>query len=72
MKELMSLLMNRIQFGTAGLRGRMGAGYTQMNDLVVIQTTQGIVQYLLQSENTQAVLDAGVVIGFDGRHNSKR
>ena len=37
---LEKLICNRLLFGTAGLRGRMGAGYACMNDLVIIQTTQ--------------------------------
>ena len=40
-KTLESLLCGRISFGTSGLRARMGPGYTQMNCLTVIQTTQG-------------------------------
>ena len=38
--EVERLLSNRLLFGTAGLRGRMGTGYAQMNDLVIIQTSQ--------------------------------
>ena len=38
--EVERLLSNRMLFGTAGLRGRMGTGYAQMNDLVIIQTSQ--------------------------------
>lgn len=37
---LNNLLSSRLEFGTAGLRGPMGAGANRMNDLVVIQTTQ--------------------------------
>lgn len=33
-------MLHRQKFGTAGLRGRMGAGYTCMNDVVVLQTAQ--------------------------------
>ncbi len=39
-KELESRLLERMSFGTAGLRSRMGAGYSMMNDLTIIQTTQ--------------------------------
>lgn len=59
-----------MEFGTAGLRGRMGPGYSQMNDLVIVQTGQGLVKYLLST-----IIDAkskGVVIGYDGRYNSHR
>jgi phosphomannomutase len=48
----------------------MGPGYAQMNDLVIIQTTQGLAAYVKASnEKAQA---NGVVMGYDGRHNSKR
>lgn len=59
-----------MEFGTAGLRGRMGPGFSQMNDLVIIQTGQGLLKYLLASLTD--VQTRGIVIGFDGRHNSKR
>ncbi|KAH3843874.1 hypothetical protein DPMN_117407 [Dreissena polymorpha] len=38
--ELQLRLFHRMEFGTAGLRARMGAGYNMMNDLTVIQATQ--------------------------------
>lgn len=45
-KELQSILGSRLVFGTAGLRGPMGAGYNRMNELVVLQTTQGLIKYM--------------------------
>lgn len=48
----------------------MGPGYSQMNDLVIVQTAQGLSKYLID-----VVLNApekGVIIGYDGRHCSKR
>ncbi len=44
--ELEAILSSRLVFGTAGLRGPMGAGYNRMNELVVLQTTQGLIKYL--------------------------
>lgn len=44
--ELKKLLTTRLEFGTAGLRGPMGVGYCRMNDLVVLQTAQGLAKYL--------------------------
>ncbi|KAJ8078391.1 hypothetical protein PM082_012673 [Marasmius tenuissimus] len=38
--ELEKRLRNRIEFGTAGLRGRMEAGWARMNDLIIIQASQ--------------------------------
>ena len=51
MKDLGSLVdsKNRLKFGTAGLRGAMGAGYNCMNDLVVLQTSQGLLKYICDS-----------------------
>ena len=34
---LAAIMTDRLQFGTAGIRGRMGAGFGRMNDLVIIQ-----------------------------------
>lgn len=38
---LKSRLLHRLQFGTAGLRGVMRAGFDSMNELVIVQTAQG-------------------------------
>ncbi|KAF5351599.1 hypothetical protein D9758_007163 [Tetrapyrgos nigripes] len=63
-------MRNRIEFGTAGLRGRMQAGWSSMNDLIVIQASQGLCHYVLkQIENASS---KGIVIGHDHRHNSER
>lgn len=59
------LFAERLQFGTAGLRGALGAGPNRMNRVVVAQTAAGIGAYLL---STAAV--PRVVIGYDARHKS--
>jgi len=69
--KLEKLLLSRLEFGTAGLRGRMGPGYSQMNDLVIIQTAQGLAVYLEETLD-DVILKNGVVVGYDGRHNSRR
>jgi phosphomannomutase len=69
--QLRKLLLSRLKFGTAGLRGRMGPGYSQMNDLVIIQTAQGLAVYL-EEELKDVIFENGVVVGYDGRHNSWR
>jgi phosphomannomutase len=59
-----------LQFGTAGLRGVIGAGESRMNRAVVLRTTHGFARALLQ-----AIPDAktrGVVVGFDGRRMSRQ
>ena len=47
----------------------MGAGFSLINDLTIIQTSQGLASYLLRED--EDVVSAGIVIGYDARHNSK-
>jgi phosphomannomutase len=54
----------RLQFGTAGLRGALGAGPNRMNRAVVIRAAAGLAAYLLETGGTS------VVIGYDARHKS--
>jgi phosphomannomutase len=65
---------SRLDFGTAGLRGKMAAGPANMNDLVVIQTSQGLARYLKRMHTEFKCGDANlsVVVGYDARHNSDR
>ncbi|KAH8355679.1 glucose 1,6-bisphosphate synthase [Drosophila serrata] len=66
-------LCNRIKFGTAGLRATMRAGFDSMNELVVIQTAQGLCEYIkTQYPNREDWSERGVVFGYDGRYNSHR
>ncbi|KAH8416179.1 hypothetical protein KR222_010112, partial [Zaprionus bogoriensis] len=70
---LQARLCKRITFGTAGLRGAMRAGFDSMNDLVVVQTAQGLCEYIkAQHPDEQAWQQRGIVIGYDARHRSKR
>ncbi|CAN8006846.1 unnamed protein product [Ixodes hexagonus] len=69
-EQLRLLLLDRLTFGTAGLRGVMGPGYVAMNDLVVIQTSQGLAKYL--HKTLPDCTKKGVVISYDGRYNSHR
>lgn len=61
----------RLSFGTAGLRSAMGPGFKRMNDLVVVQSAQGILHYM-SSVFGDSLKTGGVIIGYDGRYNSKR
>ncbi len=54
----------RLEFGTAGLRGALGAGPNRMNRVVVIRAAAGLASYL------RAHGGESVVIGFDARHKS--
>ncbi|KZV59647.1 hypothetical protein PENSPDRAFT_678913 [Peniophora sp. CONT] len=66
--ELEKRLRTRIEFGTAGLRGRMEAGWSRMNDLIIIQSSQGLCEYVLQTVSSATT--RGIVIGHDHRHHS--
>ena len=59
-----------LDFGTAGLRGRLGAGPNRMNLAVVTRAANGIVQWLRSIEDP-TVASRGVAVGFDARHRSK-
>ncbi|KQV73975.1 phosphomannomutase [Aeromicrobium sp. Root344] len=55
----------RLQFGTAGLRGALGAGPNRMNRVIVAQAAAGLAAYLLEHGSKPSV-----VVGYDARHNS--
>jgi len=69
--ELTSRLSKRLSFGTAGLRAAMGAGFCFLNDLTIIQAAQGFLRYL-RVAFPDDLSEKGIVIGYDGRHNSHR
>jgi phosphomannomutase len=58
----------RLEFGTAGLRGILGAGPRRMNRLVIRQTTAGLGRYLL--DHVPDAAERGVVVAHDARRNS--
>ncbi|MFI6349490.1 phospho-sugar mutase [Streptomyces sp. NPDC050560] len=66
-EELASRFSGPLQFGTAGLRARLGAGPARMNRSVVIRAASGLATYLRQDPATR---DGLVVIGYDARHKS--
>lgn len=55
-----------LAFGTAGLRGIMGAGTNRMNSYIVARASQGVANYLKQNH-----MQPAVVIGYDSRINSR-
>lgn len=64
----------RLEFGTAGLRGQVGFGTNRMNRLMTIETTWGFGRYLLEetANTSQDVRQKGVVMAFDGRLHSRQ
>ena len=65
-KEIEDRFYKDLEFGTAGLRGVIGAGTNRMNIYTVRKATQGLANYILKV-NAQ---DKGVAIAFDSRHMS--
>jgi phosphomannomutase len=68
-KELKERFSGPLEFGTAGLRGVLGAGESRMNRAVVLRTSFGLGQALLTA--FPDARERGVAIGFDGRHLSR-
>jgi phosphomannomutase len=64
--ELVDAFSGRLEFGTAGLRGALGAGPNRMNRVVVGQAAAGLATYLLD----HGLAGGKVIIGFDARRNS--
>ncbi len=58
----------RLAFGTAGLRGALGAGSNRMNRVLVAQAAAGLAAFLLERADEGET--PSVVIGYDGRKNS--
>lgn len=68
-EELADRFTGLLQFGTAGLRGRLGGGPHRMNRAVVIRAASGLADYLL-GELDGVSPRPRVVIGYDARHKS--
>ena len=65
-KEIKERFYKDLEFGTAGLRGIIGAGINRMNIYVVRRATQGLANYIIK----QGGQGKGVAIAYDSRHMS--
>ncbi len=65
--EIEDRFYKELEFGTAGLRGIIGAGTNRMNKYTVGKATQGLANYILE----QGTQDKGVAISYDSRRMSK-
>lgn len=66
-KEIEDRFYKDLSFGTAGMRGVLGAGMNRMNVYTVRRATQGLADYLAETEENKR---RGVVIGYDSRRMS--
>ncbi|CAG7601583.1 phospho-sugar mutase [Actinacidiphila bryophytorum] len=64
LQELSARFSGTLEFGTAGLRGALGAGPNRMNRSVVIRAAAGLAAYMRRNGGT------ATVIGYDARHKS--
>ncbi|MFW2208609.1 phospho-sugar mutase [Vibrio cholerae] len=68
--QIAERFQSRLEFGTAGLRGKVGCGPNRMNRLVIQETAAGLGQYLIAQ--LPDAKKRGVVIGYDGRPDSQQ
>ena len=68
-KEIEERFYRELEFGTAGLRGILGAGTNRMNIYTVAKATQGLADYINSRENAGYAANA-VAIAYDSRHMS--
>lgn len=66
-KEIEDRFYKELEFGTAGLRGVIGAGTNRMNKYTVGKATQGLANYIVE----QGTEKQGVAISYDSRKMSK-
>lgn len=66
-KEIEDRFYKELEFGTAGLRGIIGAGTNRMNQYTVGKATQGLANYIIE----QGTQKKGVAISYDSRKMSK-
>jgi phosphomannomutase len=65
-QKLKGMLSEPMEFGTSGLRAPMGAGVSCINELTIMQTAQGLCDYMLLHFG-ESVKERGIAIGYDHR-----
>jgi len=74
-EEIKDRFYKDLEFGTGGLRGKIGMGTNRMNIYTVSRATQGLADYLIEKareqKDSQQYLNRGVVIARDCRHKSR-
>ena len=66
--EIEDRFYKELEFGTGGMRGKIGAGTNRMNLVTVAQATQGIANYLVEKHKNEKISAA---IAYDSRNMSK-
>jgi phosphoglucomutase len=69
MKEIEDRFYRDLEFGTAGLRGKLGAGTNRMNIYIISKATQGLADFILEKGGDYT--SRGVAIAYDVRHFSR-
>ncbi len=67
-QEIMDRFYTELEFGTAGLRGKIGAGTNRMNKYIISAATQGLAEVI--KKRGKKAMDRGVAIAYDVRHFS--
>lgn len=67
-KQKVDAFYTNIEFGTAGMRGLLGAGTNRINLHTIRKANAGFAQYIVA--NGEAAMKRGVAIGYDNRHMS--
>lgn len=68
-KEIEERFYRYLEFGTAGMRGTLGAGTNKMNVYMVRRASQGVAEHIKTLGET--AMKSGVLIGYDTRHFSR-
>ncbi|MFY9495983.1 MAG: phospho-sugar mutase, partial [Halanaerobiales bacterium] len=67
-EEIDDRFYRELEFGTGGMRGKIGAGTNRMNIYTIRRVTQGLANYIINYSDDGK--ERGVVIAYDSRHKS--